>query len=460
MVVTVSRAELAHHKDEILDRLARQTNVAQFVSFDPSLVQRHAWIHGHEPNARFASVESAVGAIMAAAPEGSVNIRSFEPHQPKSREFIYGLVDSTLVLAHLRRLAADGLFTIVNETIDVDDGGVSGVAHGDVVEFAPGDTPRAVEKPGTAALTRAMALEAFRIVYGFTPALPAAEDLRVEFSLHPLRRGFRHEHTIVWEEEALPAARGAHVAWPNLFSRMLGDKAYGLLVAHLVGLPVPLTRVFPRRTAPFAFGDDTGLAEPWIRTCPTEQVPGKFTTRRGWEDPFALMRREDPEGTAIASILAQQGVDARFSGALLAQPDGELLIEGVSGFGDPFMVGERSPEPLPGAVVADVRAVYARAHAALGPVRLEWVHDGRRAWVVQMHRGPSTSQGRVIHPGEAARWHRFEVSRGIGALRELIASVDGTREGIVLVGHVGVTSHFGDLLRRGRLPSRIEPPAA
>lgn len=452
---------LAHHKDEILDRLARHANVAQFVSFDPSLEQRHAHVHGHEPNARFATVEDAVHAMLQAAPESSVNIRSFEPHNPKSREFIYGVTQADQVVSHLRRLAAEGLYTIVNETVDVNDGGVSGVAHGNVLEFAPGDTPRAVEKPGTAALPREMAFRAFEIVYGFRPTLPDRPDLRVEWSIHPLRRGVRHDHTIIWEEEDLPGGpEQAHVGWPNRWSRLLGDKAYGLLVAHLVGLPVPLAQVFPRGTAPFSFGRDTGLAEPWIRTCPVEQVPGRFTTRRGWMDPYGLMQREDPEGTAIASILAQRGVDAHFSGALISQPDGGVLVEGVSGFGDPFMVGERAPEPLPPRIEADVRALYGQAHAVLGPVRFEWVHDGRQVWVVQLHRGPSATQGRVIYPGEAERWHRFPVADGIAPLRGLIGAVAGTGDGIVLVGRVGVTSHFGDLLRRARIPSRIEEPSS
>lgn len=448
-----------HHKDEILDRLAANANVAQFVSFDPSLAQRFAWIHGHAPNTRFATVDQAVAAILAAAPERSVNVRSFEPFDPKSREFIYGLTDASAVVENLRRLAAQGLYTIVNETVDVNDGGVSGVAHGVVLEFAPGDTPRAVEKPGTAALERGMAMRAFETVYGFRPSLPDDPELRVEFSLHPLRRGYRRDHTIVWEEEHLPGGPVvAHTAWPNLFSRMVGDKAFGLLTGWLAGLPVPRSTVFPRRLAAFTFGDETGIAEPWLRTCPTEQMPGKFTTVRGWTDPYALMQREDPDGTAIASILAQRGVDARFSGALISQPDESVRVEGVSGFGDSFMVGEAAPETLPASVESDIRALYDRADAVLGPVRFEWAHDGARAWIVQLHRGASVSQGRTLFPGEAERWHRLETSRGIGALRELIATLIGGGDGVVLVGRVGVTSHFGDLLRRAKIPSRIEEP--
>ncbi|MFN2587013.1 MAG: hypothetical protein ABR613_02685 [Actinomycetota bacterium] len=73
-----------------------------------------------------------------------------------------------------------------------------------------------------------------------------------------------------------------------------------------------------------------------------------------------------------------------------------------------------------------------------------------------MHRGSTGSSGRTIFPGDAPRFHEFDVREGIAALRDLAGRVEGTGEGIVLVGGVGVTSHFGDILRRARIPSRIE----
>ncbi len=79
------------------------------------------------------------------------------------------------ILDHLDRLAAERLHLIVNETVDIHDGGVSGVAHGGIIEFAPDDTPRAVEKPDIASLPRAMGLAMLQTVYGFAPELP--EDL-------------------------------------------------------------------------------------------------------------------------------------------------------------------------------------------------------------------------------------------------------------------------------------------
>src|SRR5215472_10474041 len=136
------------YKDEILDQISEVANVAQFVSFSPSGTQRYCRVRGCAPNHQFGSLDAAVSALLEAAPDNSVNVRSFEPENPKSREFIYGLLQTADVVAAVRRLGSEGLHTIVNETIDVHDGGVSGVALGDLLEFAPGDTPRCVEKTG------------------------------------------------------------------------------------------------------------------------------------------------------------------------------------------------------------------------------------------------------------------------------------------------------------------------
>jgi hypothetical protein len=41
-------------------------------------------------------------------------------------------------------------------------------------------------------------------------------------------------------------------------------------------------------------------------------------------------------------------------------------------------------------------------------------------------------------------------------LRLLIPRAQHESSGIILVGQVGVTSHFGDVLRKAQIPSRIE----
>ncbi len=143
-------------KDDALAILAARANVAQFVSFEPgpSLRQRHSCIGGYELDHEFVAPSEAIAELLRVA--GSVNVRTFTRENPKSGPFDYGLRAVEPALAAVERYAAEGRYTIVNETVDVDDGGISGVSLGGVIEFAPGDTPRAVEKPGIARFAASM----------------------------------------------------------------------------------------------------------------------------------------------------------------------------------------------------------------------------------------------------------------------------------------------------------------
>jgi hypothetical protein len=452
-----SRTERAQTlKDEVLNQLADEANVAQFVSFDPDLNQRYSRIQGYEPNKTFGSLSDALDTLLRMSPDKTINIRSFAFSDSKSRQFIYGLSTVGEAESALRNLASQGLYTIANETIDIADGGVSGVLFSNVIEFAPKDTPRCVEKPGTACFDRDIGLELLETVYGFRPSLDYGHSMRVEFSLHPLRRGFRHDHTIVWELEDVGNVKAkSMMTWPNLFSRFIGDKAFGLLTADAFGLPVPLTTVFPRNLPPFQFGIPTGTGETWMRTCPAEPTPGKFTTQFGWTDPYRVMGQEDPEGNSIPSVLAQEAVEPHYSGALIPDKDSVPIVEGVKGRGDTFMQGTSSPDALPKHVLFSVNQLYQRAYEALGPVRCEWVYDDARTWLVQMHVGHTASHDRIIYPGEPRVWREFYVEQGIDGLRKLISSIRDD-EGVAIMGEVGITSHLGDLLRKAKIPSRID----
>lgn len=446
------------HKDLALDLLAERGNVAQFVAFRPAsggLVQSTARIAGMPPNARFASLGEAVSTLLAASGEQAVNVRSYLPEDPRSREFVYGIRSVEEALAHLERLATEGLHLILNETIDIRDGGVSGVAQGDVLEFAPDDTPRAVEKPDIASLPREMGLSILRTVYGFAPDLPEDREARVEFSIHPAPRGWRRTHTLLWEIEPDAGSRTAPVPrWPNRFSRHLGDKCFGLLVAEQLGAPVPRTLAIPRRMAPFAFGRTTGSFETWIRTCPREPQPGRFTTAKGWVDPYRLLADED-QADEIASVLAQAAIPAAWSGAAIVGVDGALIVEGRKGEGDAFMLGTALPQDLPEPLRRDVAALHAHLADQLGPVRLEWVHDGAGAWLVQLHVGATRTSASALVEGDAERWYRFPVERGLAELRRFLADLPG-QAGLVIEGDVGLTSHIADVVRKWGRPARIE----
>jgi hypothetical protein len=447
-------------KDASLDQLAeRGFNVAQFVSFVPVLgspKQAYARVVNRSPNEDLGDLQAAVLALLRASSERSVNVRSYEPFKPQSREFIYGLTNPRDAVAAIERLTADGLHTIVNETIDVFDGGVSGVLMGDVLEFAPDDTPRCVEETGTASLPRGWGLELLSAVYRFPVEFAVPTTSRLEFSLHPQPRGWRQTNILTWEfsEQAHVEAKPALV-WPNKFSRMIGDKVFGLLVAHHLGLPVPRTTVINRRVAPFSFGRSTGLSETWIRTAPHEQVPGRFTTQRGWIDPFKLMRLEDGEDQVVASVLSQEGVRPLYSGALIVGATGNLILEGKQGEGESLMLGTSAPEELPTNVSQEVHRLFDHASVALGPVRLEWVFDGVRAWVVQLHRGATESDTLRLTHGNADRWVTFDVQQGLEALREFIREIP-QGVGLALKGRVGLTSHIADVIRRAKVPARMD----
>jgi hypothetical protein len=450
--------ETSNFKDAVLDSLSSHGNIAQFVSFSPNLDIRYSRTAGLPPNATFANPRDAILSLLRASPEDSVNVRSYGPENLKSREFVYGLRDVESVLGVVRRLASQGLYTIVNETIDVNDGGVSGVALGDLIEFAPGDTPRCVEKPGTLSLPRSVALSMLQRVYGFAPTLPSGR-WRIEFSIHPVPRGYRQGHTILWEVERETADQHApHARWPNHFSRFLGDKAFGLLLADCLGFPVPSTLVISRNVAPFAFGRNTGTGETWVRTCPREPVPGKFATLRGWTDPFKLLTQEDPDGKDLVSVLSQEGVRAAFSGASISRAQQEAVVEGVAGIGSEFMLGRQGAEELPSTIITEVRELMESLIGVIGGVlKTEWAHDGETVWVLQMQQLENAVRDSVVVPGEAARFRRFDVAEGIDRFREFVTDAKATGDGIIVVGSVGITSHFGDILRRSGVPSRIEP---
>jgi hypothetical protein len=448
-------ATAPHLKDEALDQIAAYGNVAQFASFDPRLAPRFSRIVDHPPNEGL-EVTRAVATLMSASPEGRVNVRSFTPASLQGNEFIYGLSESSLVTDHVRRLAALGYFVIVNETIDVNDRGVSGVVQGSVVEFAPGGTPRVVDNGRPASLRLACGSRVLRAVYGFVPDLEFPSTFRVEFSIHPVKRGWRRTHTIIWELQELGyAITLPSPSWPNDFSEFIGDKVFGLLVAHSEGYYVPWTTVLSRSLPPFSFGESTGSDVKWIRTCPRIATPGRFTTVRGWTDPFKLIAAEDPDGSAISSVVIQEEVNPKFSGALLTSLDGEPIIEGVAGSGDALMLGGVAPTTLPEPLIAKIKELHHALWSNFGAIRLEWVFDGEQVWIVQLQQEPAKSTGTIIVSGEFTSEVTFRTEEGLDRLRMLAAELQDKSTAIKLIGNIGVTSHMADILRRTNIPSRL-----
>lgn len=452
-------------KDEMLASIVEQGgNIAQYVSFGPNGAQRFARIRGVDASRRFVNTAEAAETILKTG-ASHVNIRTFLPDKPDGNPFFFGRkgFDTPQKIATLvqKLLSEKPYFIILNEDIDIMDGGFSGVMLGNVAEFATRDIPRCVEKPGCAVLPRLTAIEFAKTLYGSRINIPYDRKHRVEFSVHPGPVGYAKQHQIIWQAEK--TEHGEELSeprpnWPNRVSEDMGDKAYGLLMAHLYGFIVPYTKVVGRVIPPFEFGEKTESPEScWRRTCPKIQQPGLFTTKHGQIDPFALMQKEDPDCNQIAAIIFQDDVEAIYSGAAITDAEGGVIIEGKAGHGDNFMIGADIPTNIPERVFDSVKNMWEVACSMFGSVRFEWCFDKNGVlWIVQFHVGKSASVGNTIYPGEPSRFEIFEVNKGLEELRIFVEQAKSESFGIIVKGNVGITSHFGDLLRRNKIPSRFE----
>ena len=444
-------------KDERLSQLAKSHNVARFVSFDDSLPSpqiRHS-VPSVSPHGRSATdPNEAIGYLLKASRHRTVNVRTFYPDGPRRQgKFTYGLDRLTDVWSAVLDAARNGCYSIVNETIDTHDGGVSGVYTSAVSECAPDATPRVVERGDTFGGPSSLVAGVLDLIYGVDSRSVLTGSERLEFSVHPGPEGSRNERIIIWEASAAPReiSHRPSVEWPNDLSRVVGDKAFGLVVAEALGVPVPLTTVVPRRVAPFTFGDPTGVGNHWIRTCPREPVPGKWPTFQGWRDPYRLLADIDPRGDTISSLISQESVQAAWSGAaMLRRIPLTVEVEGVSGFGDDFMLGRATPEDLPPDVVTRVERVLQKLSHVLGDVRMEWADDGSRVWVLQLHRVRSDINLAV--PRANDDWIPYDPASGIDLLYSALDRAIQQRVGVIVTARVGATSHIGEILAGSAVP--------
>ncbi len=438
-------------------------NIAQFISIDPSEKIKHVKINNYINN--ITEISELVEKLLEESRSKAVNIRSFSPAVMKGNKLIYNKTkkDINEIIQHIKQNCSEGKYSIINENIDINDGGVSGVIIDDIIEFSPKDTPKCVEKDGTCLLEKKMGLSILKTIYGFEPEVNFSTDYRVEFSIHPNREGVNQKHTIIWEYEQFNNISHSYkIEWPNNFSKFIGDKTFGLLIAEYLGFNVPSTIVISRNVASFCFGKKTGLFEKWIRTCPITKESGKYYTGNEWTDPFSLMEDEEKKGNQdinIASILSQDAVDAKYSGgAIISVDENNDVIEGIAGNGHKFMMGQADQESLPEELIILLKEIIAKFRSyydITGEVSIEWVFDGKEVWVVQLNQFKNVGIGNTIVSGTVDSYIQFPVENGLEELRDIIKTIQNKNIGIELIGNVGITSHFGDLLRQSNIPSKI-----
>jgi hypothetical protein len=451
------------YKDEKLYYMANELglNIAQFISIGPGMEIRYSLTK--EPM-EFMLKDSILKLIELSSYK-MVNVRTFKDEDSKSLDFIYGKTKEDIdeIIDIIREKTSQGIYCIVNENIDINDGGVSGVMMVDTMEFAPQDTPRCVEKPGVCSIEIELGIYMLKRIYGidFERILPYINEGRIEFSIHPNKQGIYDSNLIIWEYEELDDYIYAQkrITFDNRFSEFMGNKAYGLLMLWDRGFLVPQTLVIGRNLPPFTFGEPTHQTEKWIRTCPYQKISGKYYSGKGWQDPFKFMEEEDPN-KEVVSILWQDHVEAEYSGAaLITKPGQDNIIECVRGDGDKFMVGESKLDDLPTSIKGEIDKIGYRLQDTFsdeGTYSIEWVFDGESIWIVQFNEIDNISnQSGIIVDGCPETYVDYNVDKGLEGLRSLVDNIKDDSIGINLIGEVGITSHFGDILRINNIPSRI-----
>lgn len=442
-------------------------NTAKFISITPNKKIKHIYI---DKNYTYnGDLKKCILDLITSSNSKSINIRSFSLTSMKGHSLVYGKKKDDIdeIIRIIQENCELNKYSIINETIDINDGGVSGVVLGNIIEFAPNDTPKCVEKPQVCFLEKNMGISILKTVYGFPLKLNFEDQYRVEFSIHPKREGLCNDHTVIWEfEEVTQVKYDTKIKWPNKFSKFIGDKTFGLLIADYLGFNVPHTTVISRNIAPFSFGKETGIKEKWIRTSPIIKEPGKYYTGDRWIDPFILMEKEEIKGSNhvnIAAILSQSAVEPVYSGAAIINQDKiNDVIEGVPGKGDNFMVGLHKNHDLPVDLVFKLEVLLddiRKYHSILGNVSIEWVYDGIYIWIVQLNQVESISTGPIIVSGTPTKYKQFFIEDGLEKLRYLIDEIKDKNIGIELIGDVGICSHFGDVLRQANIPSYITKDA-
>lgn len=392
-----------------------------------------------------------------------VNVRSYtDDLSSKSNPFVYGLYHIDDVLDEVAKLRQQGYNIIVNETIDKDDGGVSGVIYNGIMEFAPRETPRTVEKSdGIARLPSKLGLNLLKKVYNFGKydvdldiLVDNLKDIRTEFSVHPTGNKLT-----VWDLE--PSFTNTNykcrISTESRMSELIGHKTFGLLVADCLGLKVPKTRVKNVYIPDFEFGGLEGEGV-FTRTAPSDRTPGKFATMEGYCDSSILMNGYVP------TVLYQDKIEVAYSGTALCKKNQKTVIEGVKGIGSNFMLGKEPPGDLPIEIIYKVEEEVDRVFNRLEEfsildedILLEWGVKDDSVVIFQLVFKNEDCRPRgeyIVEPDttEDIEYTEFYVENGVEGLLELLET---NPKGVILKGNVGYGSHLCDILRERKIVSKI-----
>lgn len=112
-------------------------NIARYISISPDMSIRY--INIDKDYVYKGDLKECILDLIKVSNSKSVNIRSFSIESMKGHSLVYGKQANEIdeILNIIQKNCNENKYSIINETIDVNDGGVSGVILGNIIEFAP-----------------------------------------------------------------------------------------------------------------------------------------------------------------------------------------------------------------------------------------------------------------------------------------------------------------------------------
>ena len=113
-------------KDKVLDKIyLTNNNIAQYISFKPNR-EKPNYIHIKNYTPENSTNKDIILNLINSSKSKSVNIRSFSPERMKGNKLIFNKKKSDIydILNIVEQNKQKGFYSIINENIDINDGGV------------------------------------------------------------------------------------------------------------------------------------------------------------------------------------------------------------------------------------------------------------------------------------------------------------------------------------------------
>lgn len=442
-------------KDKVLKELSKDWNVANFVSVSPKGGTRYSTL-------KKTRLRPMIESLLKVSGTGKVNVRSFCVNEDNIKtEFVMDLETVDEVMQQVVRNQNKGLYSIINENIDPCDGGVSGIVHGNLVEFLTNGTPRHVEKGSKAiTLNKEQGLKILETYYevDLFNLKELNEKERVEFTITKDKR------LIIWEhKEITPTNNIINNISVNLesnFIKTTTEKVFGLLYLDSLNIKIPKTSMENSIGNIITFGKETSkenLTENIVhRAAPSRFTPGdldnvKEKYNKDIKEHVKLFDNQMKE----VKFITQEEIKTKYVGAGIFQEDGEYTIEYSEGDGQAFMLGKVKPleqGSLDKKVKGQLNQVSLRLRGVTNQkLKIEFITDeSLKLYLVQLNFLDSHINEKGTENTGEGETLTFKTEgktpSDLANELDLLKSKGKNITHVTLIGDIGYTSHFCDVV--------------